>query len=481
MLFNSLGFLIFFPFISVLYYLMPHKFRWLLLLGASYYFYMSWRPEYIILILLSTCVDYVVAIGIANNTSKSKKNIYLFISLIMNLGLLFIFKYYNFFSGSVSMIFGFEPRYLDILLPVGISFYTFQTLSYTIDVYRGKKEPETHFGIFALFVSFFPQLVAGPIERSGTLIGQLKSKVEFNYEQVTYGVKRMVWGFFKKVVIADRMAVMVDYVYNQPGEFSGTALFMATLFFAIQIYCDFSAYSDIAIGAAQVLGIRLMENFRMPYLSTSIQEFWRRWHISLSIWFRDYVFFPLGGSRVKRLRHLINVCIVFILSGLWHGASWTFVIWGALHALFNCMEILIKPLRVKLEENLKINWLKSIYNLFTMAVTFFLVNIAWVFFRANNVTDAWLIFKKFVTDLHFYPREIIQVISQMGLSQREFIIAVLAMIVLMVVDVLESKQNVIQKLSEKRPYYRWVIYYMITTATIWLAYTGSSQFVYFQF
>ncbi|MFC1785350.1 MBOAT family O-acyltransferase, partial [Candidatus Neomarinimicrobiota bacterium] len=291
MLFNSTQFIIFFPVVVFFYFLLPHRFRWMLLLVASYYFYMCWKAEYLLLILGSTIVDYIVAIQMSRQSTKAKKKLYLILSLAVNLGLLFGFKYFNFFSDSFRTIFDqFNVLYnvptFKVLLPVGISFYTFQTLSYTIDVYRGKREPEKHLGIFALYVAFFPQLVAGPIERSTRLLPQLVKKYNFDYNRVTDGLKLMLWGFFKKVVIADRVAVIVNQVYNNPNDAAGLPLLIGTYLFAFQIYCDFSGYSDIAIGAAKVFGIDLMQNFRRPYFAKSIREFWQRWHISLSTWFR---------------------------------------------------------------------------------------------------------------------------------------------------------------------------------------------------
>lgn len=312
---------------------MPHRFRWIFLLGASYYFYMAWKPEYILLIILTTCVDYTLCILMGREKEKRKRKKYLYISLFVNLGLLFLFKYFNFFNGTLRDIFiNFNIAYnvpdFSLLLPMGISFYTFQTMSYTIDVYKGRREPEKHLGIFALYISFFPQLVAGPIERSEKLLPQFREKHTFNYERVTDGLKRMLWGFFKKMVIADRLSILVKYVYGSNlYNLEGFPLLLGTLFFAFQIYCDFSGYSDIAIGAAKVMGFDLMENFNRPYFSKSISEFWKRWHISLSTWFKDYVYIPMGGNRVKVPRHYFNLFFTFLVSGLWHGTDWTFVAW----------------------------------------------------------------------------------------------------------------------------------------------------------
>ena len=339
MLFNSLEFIIFFPIVVAAYFALNPKYRWILLLLASYYFYMCWNYKYIVLIMFSTVVDYCSGILMYRTNKTGLRKLLLLASLTTNLGLLFFFKYFNFFGETVNYfferfnIFAEVPAY-SFLLPVGISFYTFQTLSYTIDIYRKKQTPEYHFGRFALFVSFFPQLVAGPIERSVNLIPQFRQDFKFDYERVRDGILFMVWGFFKKVVIADRLAEYVNLVYNNPTESEGFQNIIATFFFSIQIYCDFSGYSDIAIGAALILGYRLMTNFRRPYFALNIREFWQRWHISLSTWFRDYVYISLGGNRVVKWRWFYNLFITFLVSGLWHGANWTFVIWGALHGFY---------------------------------------------------------------------------------------------------------------------------------------------------
>lgn len=331
MLFNSLEFIIFFPIVVALYFALNPKYRWILLLIASYYFYMCWNYKYIILIAASTIIDYIAGICIYHTRKKYLKTLFLLTSLMTNLGLLFFFKYFNFFGDSFNYVFEkfnifYRVPAYHFLLPVGISFYTFQTLSYTIDIYKEGHKPEYHFGKFALFVSFFPQLVAGPIERSTNLLPQFHKNFTFDYNRIKSGIVQMCWGFFKKVVIADRLAEYVNAVYNNASDYQGLPLIIATVFFAFQIYCDFSGYSDIAIGSAKILGYDLMQNFRRPYLAVNIQDFWRRWHISLSTWFRDYVYIPLGGSRVKKLRWHFNLFITFLISGLWHGAEWTFII-----------------------------------------------------------------------------------------------------------------------------------------------------------
>lgn len=333
MLFNSLAFLLFLPIVFALYWLIPQKERWILLLVASYYFYMSWNPKYVVLILGTTLVSYVAGLLLEKTDKQQVKKMIVVIALIVSLGELFILKYFNFAFASVCSVLThfsihLSPITLQLMLPVGISFYTFQTLGYVIDVYRGDIKAEHHFGYYATFVSFFPQLVAGPIERTGNLLAQIKSTKKFNQSQAIDGTKVIVWGYFKKMVIADFISGFVDQIYGDLGDYTGFALVMAIFLFTIQIYCDFSGYSNIAQGSAKLLGIDLMTNFKSPYFSTSVKEFWRRWHISLSTWFRDYVYIPLGGSHCGKMRQNINLLITFLVSGLWHGASWTFVFWG---------------------------------------------------------------------------------------------------------------------------------------------------------
>lgn len=318
---------------------MPHKYRWAWLLAASYYFYMNWNPAYAILIFGSTIITYLCSLLLEKyQTDRGKKRLFLTISLIINFGILFLFKYFNFVNETMFSVMEYlgvrwaVPN-LDILLPVGISFYTFQAVGYTIDVYRGQLKAERHFGIYALFVSFFPQLVAGPIERASNLLPQFREKHVFNTSMAIDGLKLMLWGYFMKVVVADRLAVYVDAVYNNVDQHNGTSLLLASILFSFQIYGDFGGYSLIAIGAAKIMGFRLMTNFKRPYFATSIKAFWSRWHISLSTWFKDYLYIPLGGNRVSRKRHYYNLFVTFLVSGVWHGANMTFVIWGGTWAM----------------------------------------------------------------------------------------------------------------------------------------------------
>ncbi|MEL7195206.1 MAG: MBOAT family O-acyltransferase [Bacteroidota bacterium] len=480
MLFNSLDFLIFFPVIVGLYFALSPKYRWVLLLGASYYFYMCWKAEYIILIVFSTLVDYFAAGQMARIQEKKKRRPFLYLSLLSNLGLLFFFKYWNFFSGETRALLDSWNIMVDVptfqlLLPVGISFYTFQTLSYTIDVYNGKLEPEKNLGRFALYVSFFPQLVAGPIERATHLLPQLRKTFDFDYQRVVSGLQQMLWGFFKKVVIADRLAVYVNEIYASPGDENGLALLLATYFFAFQIYCDFSGYSDIAIGAARVMGYDLMENFRTPYLSRSIREFWSRWHISLSTWFRDYLYIPLGGNRVPQVRWFLNLFIVFVVSGFWHGANWTFLIWGALHGSYLVAEILWKRLPFAQFKGIP----TRLKNILSIGITFHLTLLAWVFFRANSLGDAITVIRSVVElPLTLSVEMIRETINQAG--GLTWLVTAFILVLFVFADPVMDKA--IKKLrSGKSISYAFGIFASILSGIIILGYFGEVEFIYFQF
>jgi len=478
MFFNSLHFLIFFPVVVGLYVATPNRFRWILLLAASYYFYAAWRVDYLVLIIVSTLVDYLAALGMDRTDDKRRRKLYLTFSLISNLGILFSFKYFNFFNESLRTVFGaFQVPYdipaFHVLLPVGISFYTFQTLSYTIDVYRGHRSAERHLGIFALYVAFFPQLVAGPIERSTRLLPQFLEKVDVTYEGIVEGLRLMLWGFFKKLVIADRLAAYVDAVYTHPGDHSGVTILVATYFFAFQIFCDFSGYSDIAIGSARVLGYDLMDNFKRPYFSKSIAEFWRRWHISLSTWFRDYLYIPLGGNRVSKGRWYYNLFLVFLISGLWHGANWTFVVWGALHGAYLIVGIVSGDVRDRLCASLGIRG--KLRRWLAILVTFNLVSFSWIFFRANSIQAAWqllgriTVFEGFKLTLPVFGRY-------------ELLLAFAAILVLETVHFLERKDGFRSLLDRLPSPARWFLYYAFTMAILLFGVINQKQaFIYFQF
>lgn len=389
MLFNSLEFLVFFPLVTLLYFVLPARFRWFHLLAASCVFYMFFVPVYILILAFTIVIDYFAGIFIEQAEGKKKKN-YLIISLFANIGVLAVFKYYNFFIDNINTVLptSYSLLPLSILLPIGLSFHTFQAMSYTIEVYRGNQKAERHFGIYALYVMFYPQLVAGPIERPQNLLGQFRQEHRFNATTFIDGMRLIIWGLFKKLVIADRVAIYVNGVFNQPDQHSSPTLLMAAVLFSFQIYCDFSGYSDIAIGTARTMGFKLMTNFKRPYFATNIREFWARWHISLSTWFRDYVYIPLGGNRVARSRMYFNLFMVFLLSGLWHGANWTFVIWGAIHAcLIVGYQLVIDYKLIPQFSNRRANP-SPILKFSNWFFTFLLVSLAWVFFRANSVAEA---------------------------------------------------------------------------------------------
>ena len=419
--FNSIDFLIFFPLIVLIFFVLPHRIRWIALLAASYYFYMSWSAELIILILFTTAVSYLAAIGIERSKSGVKKKLLLTTTLVTSLGILFFFKYFTFLSDSLTDILKafslpVHELTLQLILPVGISFYTFQTLSYVIDVYRGTIKAERHFGYYALFVSFFPQLVAGPIERPDNLIPQLREKHTPKIADFSAGISKMLIGFFKKVVVADTAAVYVNSVYNDAESATGFGIVIATVLFAFQIYCDFSGYTDIAIGASRVMGIKLMQNFNRPYTAESIKDFWGRWHISLSSWFRDYLYIPLGGSRCSIPRHMFNLFFVFLVSGLWHGAAWTFVLWGAIHGMYQVVGALTKKPREKLLKKLGINEHARWLSIARKATVFILVTFAWIFFRANSMADMRLLLHKLFSEWSLDASYYAKTLDSMGIT-----------------------------------------------------------------
>lgn len=478
MVFNSMQYVVFFVLIVFVYYSLPHKYRWILLLLGSYYFYMCWKAEYLILILISTTIDYVCGLKIYYTESRIRKRIFLLFSLFTNLGLLCAFKYFNFFNDSLRELFNsFNIAYhipqLRVLLPVGISFYTFQTLSYTIDIYRDNLKPEKHFGIFALFVTFFPQLVAGPVERAVNLIPRLKRKNYINYERITDGLRLIMWGFFKKVVVADNIAFYVDQVYNNCYDYKGWALIFATIFFLFQIYCDFSAYSDIAIGSAKILGYDLMINFRFPLFARSIPDFWRRWHISMSTWFRDYLYIPLGGNRCKKSRLYLNIFIVFFLSGLWHGANWTFVMWGMIHGVYMICSIVTKPIRKKILDILKIN--PRFHHIIQIIITFNLASFSKVFFRGNSIRDSLYIFKHLFSNLGDFSG------LTVSLGRYQIIIMLISIAILLLVEIIQINYS-IKKLIMAMPIsLRWLLYFLLIFIIIIFGVDANSQFIYFQF
>jgi len=483
MLFNSLHFLIFFPVVTTLYFLLPHRYRWALLLAASCYFYMALIPAYILILFFLIGVDYIAGLLI-ENAAGVKRKLFLILSLVANIGVLGFFKYFNFLNDNIHHLaealgFSWPVANLSIILPVGLSFHTFQSISYTIEVYRGRQRAERHLGIYALYVMFYPQLVAGPIERPQNLLHQFFDKHSFDYQRVTDGLKLMAWGLFKKVVIADRLAEAVNQVYDSPEGYSGAALLLATYYFAIQIYCDFSGYTDIALGAAQVMGFRLMENFRSPYHASSIAEFWKRWHISLSTWFRDYLYIPLGGNRISKPRWYFNLFFVFLVSGLWHGANWTFVIWGAFHGFYLIFSLWTQNIRQRLTSLLSLDRAPALHNLLRVFLTFNLVAFAWIFFRAPSLSQALYI----VSHLFAFgssPRPGVA-LEPLLLGRTDMIIALLAVLVMEAGHLMQKYSRVRDVLARQPALVRWTAYYAVVYATLFFWKTGYHQFIYFQF
>ena len=410
MLFNSIEFLLFLPTIFILYWFVFNKnlkYQNTLILVSSYVFYGWWDYRFLSLIFLSTIVDYVIGLSISNQSSKKKQKLLLWGSVLFNLSVLGFFKYYNFFVDSWVELFsslGYEIKSiwtLNFILPVGISFYTFQTMSYTIDIYRKKLEPTKDFISFASFVSFFPQLVAGPIERASNLLPQILKKREFQYDQVIQGLKLILWGLFKKVVIADSLAPIVDDIFSNYQDFGGGTLWLGAIYFSFQIYCDFSGYSDIAIGTSKLLGFELMSNFKFPYFSRNIGEFWRRWHISLSTWFRDYLYIPLGGSQEGKWKSIRNIFIIFLVSGFWHGANWSFIFWGLFHSILFLPTFMFNKNRNYTSSIIAANTLlPSLKEFISVGTTFLLVTIGWVFFRSESIGDSFSYLTSMISNIN---------------------------------------------------------------------------------
>lgn len=466
MLFNSVDFLLFLPLVIILYYLIPGKHRWIMLLAASYFFYMSWKVEYVFLIIASTLIDYFAGIQMSRKDKKKQRLPYLILSLIANLGLLFTFKYFNFFATNVNILLGDVMPTVELLLPVGISFYTFQTLSYSIDVYNGKQEAERHLGYFALYVSYFPQLVAGPIERFSRLTPQLKTIQKFEYANLANGFRLIIFGLFVKMVIADNLAPYVDAAYTSPDHFSSFDIALSMIMYAFQIYGDFFGYSTVAIGAALMMGVKLMDNFKTPYLSRNIAEFWQRWHISLSTWFRDYLYLPMGGNRVKVVKWTINILVVFVVSGVWHGANWTFVIWGGLYGIIYLIEKGVNKL-------LSINGEEKRYSPIQIALsikTFVLVTLIWVFFRSQDMEQAKSMFNALFTN------------GAVGEQTHAFPISLLVMFgVFFILDALLYNDRIDTWLGRKNIVVRWAVYSFLIFSIIVFAGIEHYPFIYFQF
>lgn len=481
MLFNSIDFAIFLPIIFILYWFIINKnlkLQNLLIVVASYIFYGWWDWRFLSLILFSTMVDYLVGIYLVKENNKIKRKLLLWTSIIINLGFLGFFKYYNFFIDNFVTAFSFfgneiQANTLNIILPVGISFYTFQTLSYTVDIYKRKLEPTKDYIAFSAFVSFFPQLVAGPIERATNLLPQFYKKRQFNYTKAADGMRQILWGLFKKIVIADNCAEYANTIFNNSGDYSGGTLLLGALFFTFQIYGDFSGYSDIAIGTSRLFGFDLKQNFAFPYFSRDIAEFWRRWHISLSTWFRDYLYIPLGGSRGGTWMKVRNTFIIFIVSGFWHGANWTFIVWGALNAFFFLPLLLTKNNRNNLEIVAKGKLFPSIREFLLIILTFSLTLFAWIFFRAENVPHALqYISGIFNNGSSFFLTS----------TYSEYYVILLFIVVLLLIEWIGREE--LHALSSiglrwKKPF-RYLAYYAIVFCIYWFA-GKEQQFIYFQF
>lgn len=476
MLFNSVHFIVFFIAVTTLYFLIQHRFRWLLLLLSSCYFYMAFVPVYILILGFTIIIDYYAGIYLEKTIGK-RRRYFLIASLIANIGVLAVFKYYNFLNGNLSGFLnslGYNNRIpnLSILLPIGLSFHTFQAMSYTIEVYRKNQKAEHNFGIYALYVMFYPQLVAGPIERPQNLLHQFYEKHYFEYERVVDGLKLMLWGLFKKIVIADRLAIYVNAVYNHPEQHTGLTLALGTFFFAFQIYCDFSGYSDMAIGAAKVMGFKLMTNFNRPYFSRNISEFWKRWHISLSTWFKDYLYISLGGNRVSIPKWYFNLLFVFTISGLWHGANWTFIIWGALNGFYLVFAILTGNLRMRLNHFIYLDRIPWLHIAFQMSVTFILTCLAWIFFRANTTSDALMILRKIIKmdGPVFLDDELAIIYSFFGI-----------MFLLLVETHIEFYKGSFSLMNNHNAVVRIGTYMFLIITILMIGVFDGSQFIYFQF
>ncbi|HNW60246.1 MAG TPA: MBOAT family O-acyltransferase [bacterium] len=472
MLFNTINFGWFFLLLALLFFMLPQRHRWLFLLFCNLLYYFCFKAEYLVLLLIAIGVSYLCGLGMAR---EKKRRFWLVLGLTVNIGILVFFKYFNFLSHSLMDLGGTlgHPVTLPLLtwiLPVGISFYTFTASGYLIDVYRRKVEAERHAGYYAAFISFFPSIVSGPIERAGNLLPQLRRQGEFDGARAAAGMRLMLWGFFKKLVVADRLAIYVNAVFGNPDPHSGATLLVGSFFFTFQIYCDFSGYTDIAIGVARILGFDLMRNFNRPYFSRSISEFWRRWHISLSSWFRDYLYIPLGGSRVSVPRIYLNLFIVFFVSGMWHGANWTFLVWGGLHGLYAVSSRFSQTGRDRIAAALHVP--AVVRRGWAIAVTFLLVNFAWVYFRASDLATAnKIMLKIFSAD---YSRLFIPAMDQ-------FIYSLVAIALLLAVDLLQERRSLAAWLDARPLPLRWAVYGAVCLLILLMGIFNGSQFIYAQF
>lgn len=496
MLFNSFDFVKFFPIVLMLYFVIPKKARYIWLLLTSYYFYMGWNARYALLLLFSTLITYLSSLLLARwREQEKKKKLVVAVCVLVNFGILFVFKYLTFASEivvKVANIFGRElqePK-IDLLLPVGISFYIFQAVGYMMDVYREKIEAEKNFFRYALFVSFFPQLVAGPIERSGNFLPQIQNLHNiklWDFNRIRSGALIMMYGYIMKMIIADRAAIFVDTVYHveKYNQYVGFTVFVAAVLFSIQIYCDFAGYTFIAIGAARIMGVQLMNNFNAPYFATSIKDFWDRWHISLTTWFRDYLYFPLGGSRKGKFRKYINILIVFTVSGLWHGAGWHFVAWGMLHGILRVLEEVTAGVRKKVANILNVRQNVFSYKVFQIALTFFVVTIAWIFFRAASLRQAL----DMITNMFMQANTWVLFdgsLFTLGLDAKDFNVLIVFIVVMMIVDYLRSKKiPLAEKFGKQNILMQWLVFlvgiWVILVFGVYGPGYDATQFIYFQF
>ncbi len=473
MIYNSIPFAVFLPIIFILYWICPSKYRYLFLLAASFYFYMYMDPKYIFFLLGTVTVSYLLALALDSARDVFRKKLYLFIGILALIGVLALLKY----SGFIIEIAGLPSPAIQFMLPVGISFYTFQTLGYLIDIYRGKYPAERHFGYYCLFVSFFPQILSGPIGRGDVLLPQLKKERTFDIYQASYGMKLMAVGYFKKLVVAGLLAPTVDKIYDNPESYVGLVYIIATFMFALQIYCDFSGYTDIAIGCAKLFGMELSENFKTPYFSRSIKEFWSRWHISLSTWFRDYLYIPLGGNRVGKIRHCFNLMLTFLVSGLWHGAGINYILWGGIHGFYQIIETISGKNKKGREEKRN-----PLLNLFSVFLTFMAVCLAWVFFRADSVSHAWRIislsFHEIGNPYNYFRTAVIC----LDMSYTYMIYLSIPVLLLTIYDYASLKRDVIAWISSRKPWVRYPVYIFLLLVILLFSEKGvSTEFYYFQF
>ncbi len=495
MLFNSIQFLFFFPIVTLIYFLLPHKWRWLHLLVASCVFYMAFIPVYILILVFTIVIDYIAGILIENAVGKKRKW-FLTMSIIANVGVLCVFKYYNFFVNNIDELlksFNINTHpipLLNIILPLGLSFHTFQAMSYTIEVYRGNQKAERHFGIYALYVMFYPQLVAGPIERPQNLLHQFREEHRPEPNNITEGLRLMLWGMFKKVIIADRLAILTVPVFNNPHNYPGISLLIATIMFSFQIFCDFSGYSDIALGSAKVMGFTLMKNFNWPYVSRSMSEFWKRWHISLSTWFKDYLYISLGGNRVSVPRWYFNLFFVFLVSGFWHGANWTFIAWGALHGFYLVFAIVTQNTGTRLSSAIGLNNNSWVHKVGHAVITFGLVAFAWIFFRANTIADACFIIRKIpsafndlLVTIHTHRLGLWNIWAIKGVRSPQYLVISFGLICFIQLLAIKKVRYKLISVFKRMPFVvRLFVYYLVALVII-LSFidTAPTSFIYFQF